>query len=186
MISGIAAHIPIEPPPQDVAVGYSDWLAAGDGYPQRYWVCECCGSLIVTNKQDSVAGYQCPQCTISKCEHGGRYVELSLSAFASKANIVSAATALVTEEKKPKRRIALTLSLEADSRAAAIDAIDQIVRELRMGYLQSEACSGGYSSGYTLKIIEDETVTHDSYFAKLNAYIEQMDRVQSTSRYQPV
>lgn len=67
----------------------TDGLAAGDGCPQRYWECECCGSLLVTNKQDDASEYQCPQCARVKCEHGGRYVELSLSAFAKRANIVA-------------------------------------------------------------------------------------------------
>lgn len=60
------------------------------GHSQRYWQCECCGSLIVTNIQDSAKGYQCPSCHISKCEHGGQYREIPLLEFCREANIVSA------------------------------------------------------------------------------------------------
>jgi hypothetical protein len=81
-------------------------------------------------------------------------------------------------DKKPRRRVLLTLKLGADNREEMIHALEQIALEMRRGYLMGEAAGGGYSSGYWLKVTEDETVTHDTYFAAINAMIEaeQADR----------
>ena len=62
-------------------------LCTGNNYPNRYWECECCGQLITTLKQDDATKYECPACKISKCEHGGMFVEITLQDFCKKANI---------------------------------------------------------------------------------------------------
>jgi len=54
---------------------------------RRYWECECCGSLLVTLPQDSAADYKCPQCKKVKCEHGGKYAEVSADYFAREAGL---------------------------------------------------------------------------------------------------
>jgi hypothetical protein len=69
--------------------------------------------------------------------------------------------------QKPRRRFLLTLKLGADDREEMIHALEQIALEMRRGYLHGPACSGGYSSGYDLKVSEDPEVTHDSYFAAI-------------------
>ena len=65
----------------------NELLGAGDGYPHRYWCCECCDSLLVTLKQDDATSYDCPQCKMVKCEYGGKYAEVTLQAFCALANI---------------------------------------------------------------------------------------------------
>lgn len=53
---------------------------------KKYWECECCGSLIVTNVQDSAEDYQCPQCIIMKCKQG-KYCEISKECFCKLSDI---------------------------------------------------------------------------------------------------
>jgi DNA-directed RNA polymerase subunit M/transcription elongation factor TFIIS len=53
----------------------------------RYWECECCGSLLVTLPQDSAELYKCPQCGKVKCDHGGRYAEVTADFFAKLAGL---------------------------------------------------------------------------------------------------
>jgi hypothetical protein len=55
---------------------------------RRFWECECCGSLLVTLPQDSAEDYKCPQCRKVKCDHGGKYVEVSAEYFAREAGLV--------------------------------------------------------------------------------------------------
>ncbi len=54
---------------------------------KKYWLCECCASLLVTNAQDDASRYKCPQCAIVKCDHGGLYKEISKDAFCATAKI---------------------------------------------------------------------------------------------------
>ena len=54
--------------------------------PSRYWECECCGSLLATFNDDATK-YPCPQCTIVKCEHGGKYVEIDKVKFVEEADL---------------------------------------------------------------------------------------------------
>lgn len=72
-------------------------------------------------------------------------------------------------DEKPRRRWLLTLRLGADDLPEMIHALEQIALEMRMGHLAGNSCSGGYGAGYTMKVTEDPTVTHDSYFAEINA-----------------
>jgi hypothetical protein len=70
--------------------------------------------------------------------------------------------------KQPRRRVLLTLKLGADDREEMIHALEQIAFEMRRGYLMGNAASGGYSSGYCLKVSEDLAITHESYFALID------------------
>ncbi len=64
----------------------------------------------------------------------------------------------------------LKLKLGADNREEMIHALEQIVFDLKTTHVgQGEIASGGYSSGYTLHISEDQAVTHDSYFEAIRA-----------------
>lgn len=71
--------------------------------------------------------------------------------------------------KKPRRRILLTLKVGADDRDALIHELEQITFELRIGHLWGESASGGYAAGYTMRVSEDPTVTHESYLAEITA-----------------
>jgi hypothetical protein len=72
---------------------------------------------------------------------------------------------------KPRRRIELVLTLGADSWEDAADALFNLAQEIERGRLRGRAVTGGYSSGHTFESSEDETVTHDSYFAALDEYL---------------
>jgi rubrerythrin len=63
-------------------------FSVGQFHPNKYWECECCGLLISMPQQDDVSKYDCPACKLSKCEHGGKFVEISLQKFCTNANIV--------------------------------------------------------------------------------------------------
>lgn len=62
-------------------------LCAGNFHPHKYWECKCCGLLISMPQQDNVSKYDCPACKMSKCEHGGEFIEISLHEFCMNANI---------------------------------------------------------------------------------------------------
>lgn len=62
-------------------------LCAGKSHPHKYWECECCGLLISMPHQDNVSKYDCPACKISECNHGGKFMEISLQDFCRNANI---------------------------------------------------------------------------------------------------
>lgn len=53
----------------------------------RFWECECCGLLLVTYPQDSATDHKCAQCDIAKCEHGGKYMEVTAAYFAKQTGI---------------------------------------------------------------------------------------------------
>ena len=53
---------------------------------RKFWICECCGSLIVTLPQDDATKYKCPACAIMKCDKG-QYEEISIKEFYMKAAI---------------------------------------------------------------------------------------------------
>ena len=55
----------------------------------KFWECECCGSLIVTNHQDDAGEYICSQCNKAGCEHGGQYQEITIERFCKEAGIDS-------------------------------------------------------------------------------------------------
>ncbi len=70
--------------------------------------------------------------------------------------------------KKPRRRVVLTLVLGADDRDAMIRSLQSIALEMQRGHLRGDATSGGYSDGYTLRVTEDPDITHDSYIAAID------------------
>ncbi len=64
-------------------------VCAGIFHPNKYWKCECCALLIAMPHQDDASAYECPACKISECEHGGKFIEISLNDFCKWANISS-------------------------------------------------------------------------------------------------
>lgn len=52
----------------------------------RFFKCECCDLLIVVSQQNNVNEYVCPACKISKCEHGGKFVEITVEEFHKQIN----------------------------------------------------------------------------------------------------
>lgn len=55
----------------------------------RYWECECCGHLMVTQQNDDGSEYSCPQCTKSGCGQGAHYAEIDQATFKAEAGIES-------------------------------------------------------------------------------------------------
>jgi hypothetical protein len=74
-----------------------------------------------------------------------------------------------TGSRLPRRRVLLELKIGADSRERLLDELADIERRLRMETLWGECVMGGWGSGWTLKVDEDPTITHESYFAAINA-----------------
>jgi hypothetical protein len=70
----------------------------------------------------------------------------------------------------PHRAVRLDLSLEADTRAALITALENIGRLIAAGEMTS-GCSAGYDSGYTYTHIERGRPTHDEYAAQLKDWL---------------
>lgn len=69
----------------------------------------------------------------------------------------------------PRRAVILDLSLQADSREALIDALNNILRRVAMGDM-TRGCSGGYDNGYTYHYEEHEGPTHDEYAQQLKRW----------------
>ena len=74
-----------------------------------------------------------------------------------------------TPEPAPRRRFVLNLRLSADTRDDMVWALYQISREMERNELSNHVASGSPSSGFTLEWSEDESVTHDSYFAAIES-----------------
>lgn len=53
----------------------------------KYWECECCGLSIPSPQQNDVSKYKCPACEISKCEHGGKFIEITTEEFIKNSNL---------------------------------------------------------------------------------------------------
>lgn len=74
--------------------------------------------------------------------------------------------------KKPVRRHILKITIEADTLDDLRSALESIQFWTASGNLSAHCVSGGYNSGWILEYQENEGVTHDSYVASLNAYLE--------------
>jgi hypothetical protein len=66
-----------------------------------------------------------------------------------------------------RRRVQCELKIEADSMAALVETIDDISRRIGMDDLSPSGFSAGYNSSYRYRLDEDESITHDSYFAAI-------------------
>lgn len=73
----------------------------------------------------------------------------------------------------PHRRFVLNLRLGADTRDALAHALEQLAFEIVAGQVNGPggAC-GGPDAGYSYEFLEDQSVTHDSYFAAIDAMRE--------------
>lgn len=74
----------------------------------------------------------------------------------------------------PHRRLVLTLELNADSWEDAIQALESLVLDLELGHCRMGSVSGGYSSGYLLRVQEDPEITHERYMEAVHAYVAQL------------
>ena len=73
----------------------------------------------------------------------------------------------------PKRRIEFKIEGGSDSFEDLANALKNFSEQIRRGEIVGpNGCSGGYDGGYTYEIIEHENITHDSWFANLERYLE--------------
>lgn len=80
----------------------------------------------------------------------------------------------MSEQQAPRRRIEMTLKIDADSWGDARDALGYIERLLLQteadGSTNIEYVGSGLTVGFVLKATEDRTITRGSYFQALRAY----------------
>lgn len=73
----------------------------------------------------------------------------------------------------PRRRVLLTLKLDADSWKDMADRLRCLARDIDIeGGMGTAGLSAGYSASYTYEASEDPTITHDSWAAALDVYLE--------------
>jgi hypothetical protein len=72
---------------------------------------------------------------------------------------------------KPARAVRLTLKLDADDIGELSSALHNIADSAERGELTT-GVSGGPSSGYIYELLQDPTITHDSYHAALREYLD--------------
>lgn len=71
----------------------------------------------------------------------------------------------------PTRAVRLTLKLDADDMQELAWALRNIADRAERGEMTT-GCTGGPSSGYIYELLQDPTITHDSYHAALRAYLD--------------
>jgi hypothetical protein len=78
---------------------------------------------------------------------------------------------------KPRRRVRITIKLQADSWVDAGEELESIGYRLSCAGYNNEKCLsvtvGGASAGYTIDADEDETITHESYFSAVEKLIHE-------------
>lgn len=76
------------------------------------------------------------------------------------------------ERERPRRRFVLKLNLGADSYEEMSSALYNIAREFDRHEIGKDMASGSPSSGFSLEWSEDESVTHHSYMAAIDEYLD--------------
>ena len=71
----------------------------------------------------------------------------------------------------PKRRWQLALTLHADTLDDALSELRCIANDAELDGLPMERTSGGSHTGYHLTVVEDESITAESYEEALHAFI---------------
>lgn len=75
----------------------------------------------------------------------------------------------------PRRRVMLTLKLDADSWGDMADRLRSLARDIDIeGGMGKEGLSAGFNASYTYEASEDPSVTHDSWAAALDVYLEKL------------
>lgn len=72
-------------------------------------------------------------------------------------------------KKAPKRRIEMNLKVSADSIDELVSYLRNFAFEVSTG--TRTGVSGGYSTGAVYQIVEDESITHESWAANLEKYL---------------
>lgn len=69
-------------------------------------------------------------------------------------------------EKLPRRRVTCEIRIGADDFETLIHAVKEILGDLHEG-MSGTYVTGGSTSGYSVTVDEDPSITHDSYFDAL-------------------
>lgn len=56
---------------------------------RKFLQCECCNFLAVIPCHDEYEGLICPFCHRTKCDHGGKFIEIDKTAFLKEAGLTS-------------------------------------------------------------------------------------------------
>ena len=81
---------------------------------------------------------------------------------------------MTDEEKKyPRRRYVATLKVQADSERDLIGHLFNIATTWDREGMSRSSVSGGYSSGHIIEVDCDESITHESWEAALQKYLEE-------------
>lgn len=70
---------------------------------------------------------------------------------------------------KPRRRIEMEIQVGADNIAELVRALEQISFDVDRG--TRCVVSGGPCAGWNFKVDEDDSITHDSYFAAVDVHL---------------
>lgn len=81
---------------------------------------------------------------------------------------------------KPRRRIVMKATIEADSWDDLRGHIRDVLTQLHMdGRLSRCSVSGGYASGHIIEIDEDPEISHDSWFAEIGRYVAELGALET-------
>lgn len=79
----------------------------------------------------------------------------------------------------PKRAVTVTLKIGADTRKDLVDSLFIIAHQMEREGITS-CVSGSPSSGWIIETQIDETITHDAYFQRVDAYLAEMREAEKT------
>lgn len=80
---------------------------------------------------------------------------------------------MMTEDGRPHRAVRLDIKIEADTRQAMINTLDDIGRLIATEQI-TDGVSGGYDSGYIYKYTENDRPTHAEYADQLKEYLSKV------------
>lgn len=91
-----------------------------------------------------------------------------------RARIDDAVDEMSDKPQAPERAVKVVITLGADDHKAALRSLDNYVRMAEREYEGKafSTTSGGYDTGYDVRVTERPEQTHDNYVAELNAYLD--------------
>lgn len=81
--------------------------------------------------------------------------------------------AAACSDVKPRRRVEMEIQIGADNIAELVRALDQISFDVDRG--TRCVVSGGPCAGWHFKVEEDDSITHDSYFAAVDVHLRRQN-----------
>ena len=81
--------------------------------------------------------------------------------------------AAACSDVKPRRRVEMEIQIGADNIAELVRALEQISFDVDRG--TRCVVSGGPCAGWHFKVDEDDSITHDSYFAAVDVHLRRQN-----------